>query len=58
MWSCEWVSSFDCTRIEGFDLLVCIQVFPHEYQRALAEAQVIVKAEEEQKSAIKAAGQF
>eukprot|EP00879_Flechtneria_rotunda_P003043 GHRR01003263.1.p1 GENE.GHRR01003263.1~~GHRR01003263.1.p1 ORF type:complete len:2008 (+),score=728.67 GHRR01003263.1:1512-7535(+) len=32
------------------------KVFPHEYQRALAEAAAIKKAEEEQKAAIKAAG--
>lgn len=34
-----------------------LQVFPHEYRRALAEADAIQKAEEEQKAAIKAAGE-
>lgn len=34
-----------------------MQVFPHEYRRALAEADAIQKAEEEQKAAIKAAGE-
>jgi hypothetical protein len=33
-------------------------VFPHEYRRALAESDTIKKAEEEQKAAIKAAGQY
>ena len=33
------------------------QVFPHEYRRALAEADTVRKAEEEQKAAIKAAGE-
>lgn len=36
--------------------VVVLQVFPHEYQRAMAEAAAIKKAEEEQKAAIKAAG--
>lgn len=36
---------------------MCLQVFPHEYQRAMAEAAAIKKAEEEQKAAIKAAGE-
>lgn len=34
----------------------CIQVFPHEYQRAMAEGEAIKKAEEAQKAAIQAAG--
>jgi hypothetical protein len=41
-------------------LIWCVaqkQVFPHEYRRALAEADAIKKAEEEQKAAIKAAGE-
>lgn len=36
--------------------LLCLKVFPHEYRRALAEAEAIRKAEEEQRAAIKAAG--
>eukprot|EP00878_Enallax_costatus_P000131 GHUV01000172.1.p1 GENE.GHUV01000172.1~~GHUV01000172.1.p1 ORF type:complete len:2326 (+),score=665.07 GHUV01000172.1:565-6978(+) len=32
------------------------KVFPHDYQRALAEAEAVKKVEEEQKAAIKAAG--
>jgi hypothetical protein len=34
----------------------CLQVFPHEYRRAMQEAAAVKKAEEEQKAAIKAAG--
>jgi hypothetical protein len=34
-----------------------VQVFPHEYRRALAEGDAVRKAEEEQKAAIKAAGE-
>ena len=38
-------------------LVFFTQVFPHEYRRALAEADTVRKAEEEQKAAIKAAGE-
>jgi hypothetical protein len=33
-------------------------VFPHEYRRAMEEAAAVTKAEEEQKAAIKAAGEL